>query len=411
MNPSYPKLQAFLTLAQQEWQKMTPGLERIQKACASFGNPESKFPSIHVAGTNGKGSVCVMLKTVLEEAGLKVGLFTSPHLVRVNERFRIAGHEISDAQLEELLEKIQGKVETQSLSFFETCVLLAFLFFAEQQVDVAILETGLGGRLDATNVVTPLLSIITEIGLDHTEILGSDIPSIALEKAGIIKEAVPVVCGSEKLEVKELIRKVALEKKSPFSTVEMANFSYRLNLQGDHQIHNAKIVLQALEVFQTLQPKLHFSSEILSRSFEKVKWPGRLEWWSEQPPILFDGAHNLEGMQALVNFLRKKKRKWRVLFSAASDKKVLEMLCCLQEIASVIVICEMKTSRSIQAQQVQEDCSALLQCPLEVGASAFEEFQKQKALLREGEGLLVTGSLYFIGDLKSALSDAHPTNG
>ncbi len=373
---------------------MKPGLGRIQEACIELGHPENKFSSIHVAGTNGKGSVCAMLQSVLSESGLKVGLFTSPHLVKVNERFKIGDREISDADLEKYLQKIGDK---NALSFFEKCSLIAFLYFADQKVDFAILETGLGGRLDATNVVRPLVSVITEIDLDHTETLGNSLASIAEEKAGIIKESVPVICAASHEEAKQVIEKVAQEKNAPFFNVQReqkSSFPYVLNLQGEHQIQNAKIVLAVLSNFFP-----GIDSATIQNGFTKTSWPGRLHWFSREPAILLDGAHNVAAMLALVKYLKKSQLKWKVLFSAASDKKVGEMLKILQEASSEIILCRMKNSRSIDPVEIQKKFASELHCKLLAAENTEIEFKKQKALLQKGEGLLMTGSLYFIAEL------------
>lgn len=385
-------LQQFLEKSSQEWQKMKPGLERIQTACDTLGNPEKKIKTIHIAGTNGKGSVAAMLQSILSEAGLRVGLFTSPHLVKVNERFRIGDQEISDEELEVFLEKAQDL----ELSFFELCTLIAFLYFEEQKVDLAILETGLGGRLDATNVVTPIISIITEIGLDHTTILGSDIASIAREKAGIIKEGVPVVCGTQNPDARKMIEKVARKKNAPFYLVE-DEWKGALALEGSHQIRNSGIVLKAIQVLN-----LQIQKSSIQKGFAHVRWPGRMEWISKDPPILLDGAHNLDGMRALVESLKvlESLKKWRILFSAASDKQINEMLSCLQEIASEIVICKMKNSRSMDPENF----------PLFKSSSdPLQAFHQMKESLGENTGILITGSLYFIGEMKSHLPELNPT--
>lgn len=478
----HPQLEKFSESSSTEWQKMKPGLERIQEACDLFKHPESKFKSIHIAGTNGKGSVAAILQSILSESGLKVGLFTSPHLMKLNERFRVGNQEILDEELEKYLEIISRKhplsVDTplrgatsleervrersdfrvsdlpslpsltnegKELSFFEICTLIAFLFFAEQKVDVAILETGLGGRFDATNVVKPIISVITEIGMDHTEILGSDIASIAREKAGIIKEGVPVVCGASHPEARRVIEEVAKEKNAPIFFVGAPprgrpqirvgtethpyNFPYELNLPGDHQIHNAKIVLKVIEVWNETvgapigAPVLEESVQL---GFQNVRWPGRLEWISKDPPILLDGAHNVDGMKALVVYLSRGDAclahpiKWKVLFSAASDKQVKEMLSCLQEIADEIILCKMKNSRSMDPEKVMDSVGAPLgapnvrvrqAAPLRISNDSAQAFREIKKSLREGEGILITGSLYFIGEMKTLMTKLNPTIG
>jgi len=404
MPSSHPKLDAFLKSAAQEWQKMTPGLERIQAACGALGHPERLLPSVHVAGTNGKGSVCAMLQAILGEAGCKAGLFTSPHLLRVNERFRVGEIEISDAELEDLLDSLEAAGVLPRLSFFEACTLIAFLYFFAQRADVAILETGLGGRLDATNVVEPLVSVITEIGMDHAEILGPDIASIAREKVGILKEGVPAVCGARHPEARRVIEACAREKQVPLHWVEEGGeFPYALALEGEHQVWNARIVLKTLEVLASNPAFAPISEEAIRLGFAKTRWPGRLEWISRDPPILLDGAHNPEGMRALANYLKRgEPLRWKALFSAASDKKVREMLSILGEVAADIVVCRMEHSRSINPSDFPAYSSA---------ADAWQAFQAQKKSLREGEGILITGSLYFIAQFLREFRGIHPTSG
>ena len=268
---------------------MKPGLERIFQACKSLGHPERQFRSIHIAGTNGKGSIIAMLHSVLMEAGYKVGRFTSPHLIRVNERFVIGEEEIADEELEEILAPLLTKEGIRgSLTFFELCTLVAFLYFAKHQVDIALIEVGLGGRLDSTNIITPLISVITEISLDHIEILGPDLASIAREKGGIIKYKTPVVCGTSDPLARKVIEEIAIEKEAPIYPVQtpktlLGGFfdwkKYRklqTNLLGAHQIRNAGIALTTLEIL--VDKGYLIREQSIRRGLISVKWPGRLEW-------------------------------------------------------------------------------------------------------------------------------------
>ncbi len=448
-------LQHFLQSSKTEWQKKKPGLERISEACAAFGNPQEKFPSIHLAGTNGKGSTAAMLQSVFTEAGYKVGLFTSPHLVRVNERFRIGRKEITDRELEEILdiihsslsssgltggsnvtsEKMDSPIESGNdtlscLSFFELCTLIAFLYFEKQKVDLAIIEVGLGGRLDSTNIINPLVSVITEIGLDHTEVLGETITEIAREKAGIIKPKVPVVCGASDPKAIQVIQKAAAQNKSKIFMVGANNslpLQGSLNLLGKYQQQNAELALQVIEVLKNQGWKI--LEEAIPKGLANVSWPGRFEIIQKNLPIILDGAHNPQGVRALVESIkfftpslvkegsrgrsedltspqpspcqRRGGYIWKILFSAASDKNVGEMLKALSEISSEIILCEMENSRSINPVLIQKQYPEL---PLENGGKVKEAFLNAKKNLQEGQGLLVTGSLYWVGEVKQVLS-------
>jgi dihydrofolate synthase / folylpolyglutamate synthase len=395
-------LEEFKDSVPHEWRLMKPGLERISLACERLGHPERLFPSLHIAGTNGKGSVAAMLHSILSEAGLKVGLFTSPHLVRVNERFRVGNEEISDGELEGFLGEIVGARFPRpgqgdpAPTFFELCTLIAFLYFAESQVDLAILETGLGGRLDATNVVIPLISVITEISLDHTEILGPDLSSIAREKAGIVKCGVPVVCGATAEEARRVIEKTASERGAPLFWADQfpSLKDLKIALHGSHQTHNAAIALKTLEVLERSAGAIHKSplripESAIREGLARVRWPGRVEWVRREPPVLLDGAHNPAGIRALVDYLKgpeAKGLKWTALFSAAKDKAVDEMLRILGEGTDEIIVCRMGNSRSISAER-----------------SAVDVFSEKIRDLKSGEGLVVTGSLYLVGEIKALL--------
>jgi len=455
-------LSDFLQSSKTEWQKKKPGLERISNACAALGNPQNKTPSIHIAGTNGKGSTAAMLQSILTEVGYKVGLFTSPHLVRINERFRIGRKEITDQELEEVLSLIETKIPSSpplvkggggDFSFFELCTLIAFLYFEKQKVDLAIIEVGLGGRLDSTNIITPLISVITEIGLDHTEVLGETIAEIAREKAGIIKPNVPVVCGASDPKAIQVIQEAAAQNKSKIFMVGANNYLHlqgSLNLLGKYQQQNAELALQVIEVLKGLQKtppfskgrlggileiplypplqkgeQIKISEEAIPKGLANVSWPGRFEIIQKNPPIILDGAHNPQGVRALVEsikfftpslveeggrgrsedlsssqpspYQRRGGYVWKILFSAASDKNVGEMLKTLSQISSEIILCEMENSRSIRPSQIQTQFPEL---PLKKGGKVKEVFLGLKKGLRANEGLLVTGSLYLIGEVK-----------
>ncbi|MEK6869330.1 MAG: folylpolyglutamate synthase/dihydrofolate synthase family protein, partial [Nanoarchaeota archaeon] len=269
--------------------KWTLGLDRIESLLKKLGNPEKKLRCIHVAGTNGKGSVCAMISSILTGAGYKVGLYTSPHLKKFNERIRINNKLISDKDIVKYYLKIKKYVTNQS--FFEITTAMAFLYFADKKVDFAVLEVGLGGRLDATNVVTPLVSIITNIGLEHTKYLGNTIKKVAYEKAGIIKNNVPVVTAAEGIAL-AAIKKISNERNSRLYIANKKNANYRIGLKGEFQKLNAAMAIKAIGIL-----KNNYGVKIKKSNVKKgllnAKWPGRFQFLEKN--ILVDCAHNPHG--------------------------------------------------------------------------------------------------------------------
>src|SRR3989344_7371723 len=254
--------------------KWTLGLERIESLLKRLGNPEKKLKCIHVAGTNGKGSVCAMLHSILADVGYKVGLYTSPHLKKFNERIRINNKLISDNDIVKYYLMVKKYVTSQS--FFEITTAMAFLYFADKKVDFAVLEVGLGGRLDATNVVVPLISVITNIGLEHTQFLGKTIKKIAYEKAGIIKNQVPVVTAAEGIAL-AAIKKISNEKNSKLYIVNKKNANCRIGLKGEFQKLNAAMAIKSIEAL-----KNDYGVKIKKSSVKKgllnANWSGRFQF-------------------------------------------------------------------------------------------------------------------------------------
>jgi dihydrofolate synthase/folylpolyglutamate synthase len=297
-----------------------------------LGEPQRALVPIHVAGTNGKGSTCALIESVLRAAGHRTALYTSPHLVRFNERIRIGGTPIHDAVLAELFREIEkadqrlaAETGGREMTFFEFTTALAFEYFRRERVHICVLETGMGGRLDATNVVTPLLSIITRLDIEHTAFLGKTLPEIAVEKAGIIKPGRPVLCGAMPEEARAVIRRTALERGARFVAVEeaatvtrirqnwdgqkikieTANASYppvTLPLLGAHQLENVALAIAALELVRDLAP-FGWDEKQLVAGLQGVSWPGRCQVLERTPPTLLDVAHNPNGAQALVTAL------------------------------------------------------------------------------------------------------------
>ena len=312
----------------------------------ALGNPENKFRSIHVAGTNGKGSVSHMLASILQEAGYKVGLYTSPHLVDFRERIRINGEMIPEQEVVDFVATHYPLLATHSLSFFEMTVGLAFDYFAREQVDIAVIEVGMGGRLDSTNVITPLLSVITNIGLDHTQFLGDTLEKIAREKAGIIKDGVPVVVGETQPETAPVFRAVAAAHAAPITFADQHYVvddisRYTEELTGEYQKKNIATVLEAVEVLKHLSP---FTSHLspaavrqgLARVVTNTHLQGRWQTIGQEPLTICETAHNEPGIRAMLGKLSMMSfRRLHLVYGCVNDKDFRHILQLLTSQFSV----------------------------------------------------------------------------
>ena len=289
--------------------------------------PERKFKTIHVGGTNGKGSTSHMLGSILQEAGYKVGLYTSPHLKNFTERIRINGREIPKRKVTSFINKQKGFLEKQKLSFFEMTVGLAFDYFANEKVDIAIIEVGLGGRLDSTNIITPEIAVITNIGLDHTQFLGETLPEIAYEKAGIIKNKIPVVIGEKQTEVLDVFLEKAKECQSEiyFASNDVKN--YPLDLLGDYQRANSKTAVAAIQQLRGFTISEKNISEGLLHVVKNTNLKGRWQVLQENPKVICDTAHNKEGLAIVLNQLKKEQyKKLHIVLGVVLDKNLDEIL-------------------------------------------------------------------------------------
>ena len=296
-----------------------------------LGNPEKKIKCVHVAGTNGKGSSSHMLASIFQEAGYKTALYTSPHLKDYRERIKINGKEIPEDFVCEFIAKHQSFFEGNSLSFFEMTVGLAFDYFEKEKVDIAIIEVGMGGRLDSTNIITPLLSIITNIGLDHTQFLGTTFKEIAGEKAGIIKNQVPVVIGEYINETKPVFIAKAQETNSEiYFASELINKEYASSLKGDYQKYNKKTVLQSVKVVQE-KYDYKISETNIKNGFlnviENTGLQGRWQLLKENPKVICDTAHNRHGLEIALNQIEKEKfKQLHIVLGVVNDKDLDEIL-------------------------------------------------------------------------------------
>ena len=331
--------------------KIKLGLGRIRNLLGKIGNPEKQLRCIHVAGTNGKGSACAMLFYILKEAGYKIGLYTSPHLKNFNERIRVNDKLITDKEIVDYFLKIKPQITNQT--FFEITTAMAFLYFKEKNVDFAVLEVGLGGRLDATNVVSPLVSVITNIGLEHTEILGNTLEKIAIEKAGIIKKNVPAVTGAKGKALK-VIENIAKKRNAPlYSIKKYPKIKFRY-LNGDFQQQNKDIALTTINLLKKYH-KIKISQQQIINGLKKTQWYGRLQFISKN--LLIDCAHNPSGFKVLKKelMLIKKQRNIRnfiFVIGIQQDKDMQIMLKTINPLISTIIFTKSKNEKAKNPKQL-----------------------------------------------------------
>ena len=322
-------------------------LTNILALSKELGFPEQKFKSIHVAGTNGKGSTSHMLASILQEAGYKVGLYTSPHLKDFTERIRINGVEISEEKVTEFINGNKDFLEQQKMSFFEMTVGLAFDYFALEKVDIAIIEVGLGGRLDSTNSITPEVAVITNIGLDHTQFLGETLPEIASEKAGIIKKNIPVVIGEEQAAVKSVFIAKAAKEAAPIYFASDTSGIYKSDLLGDYQIQNSKTAVAAIKILKGYQVSKENIKNGLLNVVKNTNLKGRWQVLQEHPKVICDTAHNKEGLVIVLNQLKKQPfKKLHIVLGVVADKK-LETILPLFPSSAHYYFCKPAISRGL----------------------------------------------------------------
>ena len=316
--------------------------------------PEKKFKTIHVGGTNGKGSTSHMLASILQDAGYKVGLYTSPHLKSFTERIRINGKEIPKEKVTAFINKNKAFLEKQKLSFFEMTVGLAFNYFADEKVDIAIIEVGLGGRLDSTNIISPEVSVITNIGLDHTQFLGETLPEIAFEKAGIIKNNVPVVIGEKQEEVKQVFLKKAKETNSEIIFASDDEKSYKTDLLGDYQQKNTKTAVATIQQLKDFKISEDNIKDGLLNVVRNTSLKGRWQVLQEKPKVICDTAHNKEGLQIVLNQLKKERFKnLHIILGVVSDKKLEEIFTLFPENA-IYYFCKPNIPRGLPEEVLHE---------------------------------------------------------
>ncbi|TYB74386.1 bifunctional folylpolyglutamate synthase/dihydrofolate synthase [Bizionia saleffrena] len=324
-------------------------------------NPEDHFKTVHIAGTNGKGSTSHMLASVLQEAGYKVGLYTSPHLKDFRERIKINGKEIDEDYVVQFVDRNTSFFESNALSFFEMTVGLAFQYFAEKDVDIAIIEVGLGGRLDSTNIISPELSVITNIGLDHTQFLGNSLHAIAKEKGGIIKQKTPVVIGETQDEIKAVFKAIAEEQQASITFADsFKTKTYRSDLTGSYQVKNIKTVLECVKQLQN--KGFHISEGALNQGLlSVVKNTGLLGRWQIlqlQPKVICDTAHNTAGLTyTITQLLEEPHNAMHIVFGVVNDKDLSTIVDLLPKQATYY-FCKPNIPRGYNAKDLKIDLNA-----------------------------------------------------
>lgn len=381
--------------------KIKLGLERVQNLLGKIGNPENQLKCIHVAGTNGKGSVCAMLFYMLKEAGYSVGLYTSPHLKKFNERIRVNDELITNSEIVDYFLKVKPHITNQS--FFEITTSMAFLYFKDKNVDFVVLEVGLGGRLDATNVVMPLVSVITNIGLEHTELLGKTIKKIAFEKAGIIKNSVPVVTGAKGIAL-NIIEKTAEERSAQlFLTKKYPKIKFKY-LNGVYQQRNKDIALTTIELLK-MRNSIKINQNQIKDGIKKTQWKGRLEFISKN--ILIDSAHNPSGFKILKKellILKKQKNIKNFIFVVGiqKDKDIPLMLKTINPLISAIVFTKSRNQKAARPEDLLKTFNKVNKNKKVIAKTIDNpknalKYAKKSA--NKSDLIVATGSIYMVAHL------------
>jgi dihydrofolate synthase/folylpolyglutamate synthase len=386
-------------------------LDSTRRLAAAVGNPQDRLRFIHVAGTNGKGSTCAFLESMYRVAGFRTGLYTSPHLVRFGERIQVGRHPLPEETLARLVSELRQRMPADlTPTFFEFTTVVALMAFAEAAVDVVLWETGLGGRLDATNIVTPLASVITSIGLDHMQVLGGTVGEIAAEKAGIIKPGVPILTSVDRADALAVIQYRARELDSHCVVVDAAAVSrmtWPVSLLGPHQRVNATLAVVTVRLLRAFLP---VADEHLVHGLANTRWAGRMQVFQRgEQTWLLDGAHNADGVAAFRRALTQHypERHPVMVLGMLRDKAWREMATHLAPAASRLVIAPVSSPRTVQADELRQALQEA-RCGRAVRACASVD-EALRAVARE-PFVAVTGSLYFIGEVLEQLGLADPND-
>jgi len=405
------------------------GLERISFISKQLGCPHKDYRVIHVGGTNGKGSVCMFLESILTSAGYKVGVYTSPHLQHISERLAIGKNRISEDELVSIVNKIKPIISmmiknNNSPTFFEIITAIAFYYFSCKKVDFAIIEVGLGGRYDATNIVDSTVLIITNVSLEHQNILGKNIKDIALEKAGLIKKNIPLVTAA-KGESLKIIEMVANKSDIPIYKIDnkkwkrikhnqisqdfvingiLKDYSVRTQMLGEYQGENIALTISAIE---NLQMKgIYITDADILDGFEKAFNPGRMEFVGYEPTILLDGAHNKAGMESLANSIRNDFRynKLIVILGILADKDIPQMLSIIVPIASIVITTKSNISRDCEPSDLKKMIAKFnIKREVIVKENIIDAVEYAKSIAEKNDIICITGSLFIVGKARDYL--------
>jgi dihydrofolate synthase/folylpolyglutamate synthase len=414
---SYDQAVEFMFNLQQMGWKL--GLDRMLHILQETGNPHLQFPSVLIAGTNGKGSVTAMLESIFRHAGYRTAMYTSPHLVEVTERLRLDGKNLSRKKFASTVTYLKPLIERVGCSFFESMTTLAFLIFAEQSPEIAFIEVGLGGRFDATNVLNPLLSVITDVSYDHRNILGDTIAKIAFEKAGIIKEGVPCLTGDLPREAAAVIKDVCRQRKAPlycandlsrvndikmtrqgtFFRTRTENGEAKLStpLIGRHQVGNSRISIAACHLLQN--GRYRTGAQSIAMGLRRVRWPGRFQRISKDPLIIVDVAHNIASIEALrenLSLLYNDKKIILVL-GILRDKDIREMLKIILTLAETTITVTPLSERALSAEMLAAEIASTGR-QAHASASIKAGLEKALALYTPEKLICVTGSIFLAGE-------------
>lgn len=385
------------------------GLNRIKTFLKHTDIEYDKLKYIHVGGTNGKGSTANFLNQIFIASGYKTGFFSSPSIKVHNDRIRINNHYIADEYIVDFVNKYYDAIEMTGVTMFEIDVALALAYFVENNVDIVILEVGMGGEYDGTNIITPLLSIITNVSFDHTTHLGHDIKKIAAAKAGIIKPNIPIVTAETKLDSLEVIENKAKEVKAPFYQILPPTITnnypltfiyqdreYQLKSLAKYQVYNAALTIESINILNKYY-NLNIKDEVVKEVLKKTIWPGRFEIISLNPLVVIDGAHNVAGIKMLVSTLANFVQHKTIMFSALADKDTDEMLELLISSNAQIILTEFDFYRVKKAVDLKGDFDLVIE-------KDYKTYLKNKIkTMSKDEMLVITGSLYFISEVRKFL--------